>query len=262
MSPPTRPPARLPACPAARSKYALALTRVPTFPPYSCRGFMQILLGYVPVAVADRDGAVARSRSLYYQFCDEMVCATPGTADTTHDHVSGAARRAGPRVWTHAPKPLVALAKQPLSDAPSSQWQAYFKDTDVLKQIDRDVRRTMPSLSFFQSAVGVTNAHALPRQAGLAFNLVRRIHGAAAAAASDPTVAPQKRVPPPTFPVGCRFRLCAPQSHTQLTTRALLPTLIPAPAPAPRSLVLLPWPWPLPSSASSPLPSPWPWPLP
>ena len=60
----------------------------------------QILLGYVPVAVANRDAAVARSRNLYYQFCDEMVCATPGTADTTHDHVKGSRRK--PAVHVHA----------------------------------------------------------------------------------------------------------------------------------------------------------------
>lgn len=42
------------------------------------------------------------------------------------------------------------LSDHPLSVNPDSQWQAYFKDNEVLLQIDKDVRRLCPDISFFQ----------------------------------------------------------------------------------------------------------------
>jgi hypothetical protein len=38
----------------------------------------------------------------------------------------------------------------PLSINPDSQWQTFFKDNEVLLQIDKDVRRLCPDISFFQ----------------------------------------------------------------------------------------------------------------
>lgn len=38
----------------------------------------------------------------------------------------------------------------PLNIKPDSAWQTYFKDNEVLLQIDKDVRRLCPDISFFQ----------------------------------------------------------------------------------------------------------------
>lgn len=38
----------------------------------------------------------------------------------------------------------------PLSLNPDSKWQTFFKDNEVLLQIDKDVRRLCPDISFFQ----------------------------------------------------------------------------------------------------------------
>lgn len=35
---------------------------------------------------------------------------------------------------------------------PQSEWSSYFKENEVLVQIDKDVRRLCPDLSFFQNA--------------------------------------------------------------------------------------------------------------
>lgn len=40
----------------------------------------------------------------------------------------------------------------PLNISPDSSWSTYFKDNEVLLQIDKDVRRLCPEISFFQSA--------------------------------------------------------------------------------------------------------------
>lgn len=44
----------------------------------------------------------------------------------------------------------VTLSDHPLSNNPDSEWQTFFKDNEVLLQIDKDVRRLCPDISFFQ----------------------------------------------------------------------------------------------------------------
>jgi hypothetical protein len=39
---------------------------------------------------------------------------------------------------------------KPLSASPKSEWTSFFKDNEILIQIDKDVRRLCPDLSFFQ----------------------------------------------------------------------------------------------------------------
>ena len=154
----------------------------------------------MPTKPSERPAALQRSRDLYYQFCDEMVCTTPTDDDGATDHVRDALERSTSLphgMWrlTTSSACFLPFSWQPLSMEPSSKWQSYFKDTEVLKQIDRDVRRTMPSLSFFQSRVSRANRHVLARAANLPFNLVRRVHLEATAS---------KKAPPPPFPVRAR----------------------------------------------------------
>lgn len=40
----------------------------------------------------------------------------------------------------------------PLNNSPDSTWSTYFKDNEVLLQIDKDVRRLCPEIAFFQTA--------------------------------------------------------------------------------------------------------------
>ncbi len=42
----------------------------------------------------------------------------------------------------------------PLNPNPDSQWQSFFRDNEVLLQIDKDVRRLCPDISFFSQATG------------------------------------------------------------------------------------------------------------
>lgn len=41
----------------------------------------------------------------------------------------------------------------PLSDGPESAWSTFFKDNEFLLQIDKDVRRLCPDISFFQQVI-------------------------------------------------------------------------------------------------------------
>lgn len=43
-----------------------------------------------------------------------------------------------------------AASDHPLSDGPESTWSTFFRDNEFLLQIDKDVRRLCPDISFFQ----------------------------------------------------------------------------------------------------------------
>ncbi|KAI5700731.1 hypothetical protein M8J75_002400 [Diaphorina citri] len=82
----------------------------------------KILLNYLPADQTTWCETLAKTRQLYAHYVEELIV-TPGNGD---DH--------------------------PLSVNPDSQWQTFFKDNEVLLQIDKDVRRLCPEISFFQQA--------------------------------------------------------------------------------------------------------------
>ncbi|CAH0401903.1 unnamed protein product [Chilo suppressalis] len=82
----------------------------------------KILLHYIPHEKDARESTLKKKRQLYLQFIDEIIVTPGGDAD------------------------------HPLNISPDSSWSTYFKDNEVLLQIDKDVRRLCPEISFFQSA--------------------------------------------------------------------------------------------------------------
>ncbi len=45
----------------------------------------------------------------------------------------------------------------PLNPNPESRWQSFFRDNEVLLQIDKDVRRLCPDIAFFSQATAHPN---------------------------------------------------------------------------------------------------------
>lgn len=88
----------------------------------------RLLLNYLPLSKQEWDSFLLEKRKLYEHFIDEMI-AVPGSKETNGD---------------------VTFSDHPLNFNPDSQWQTYFRDNDVLLQIDKDVRRLCPDISFFQ----------------------------------------------------------------------------------------------------------------
>ncbi|XP_059059771.1 TBC1 domain family member 13 [Achroia grisella] len=82
----------------------------------------KILLHYLPHEKSAREVTLIKKRQLYKQFIDEIIVSPGGPSD------------------------------HPLNISPDSSWSTYFKDNEVLLQIDKDVRRLCPDISFFQSA--------------------------------------------------------------------------------------------------------------
>ncbi|XP_035225794.1 TBC1 domain family member 13-like [Stegodyphus dumicola] len=93
----------------------------------------KILLNYLPVNKAEWPAVLLKQRNLYDHFVEEMIV-TPGSKN-----------KAGSRID-------VTLDDHPLNPNPDGKWMAYFKDNEVLLQINKDVRRLCPDISFFQQA--------------------------------------------------------------------------------------------------------------
>ena len=86
----------------------------------------KLLFNYLPPNKNKWQQHLERQRQNYDNLILEMVI-PPGAKDVdlSHDH--------------------------PLSDGPDSTWSTFFKDNETfLLQIDRDVRRLLPDISFFQ----------------------------------------------------------------------------------------------------------------
>lgn len=83
---------------------------------------------------------------------EEMII-PPGSAFGANDGDDNDDLNTSPEAGTngHHPPPAVQ-SDHPLSDGPDSAWSTYFKDNEVLLQIDRDVRRLCPDISFFQQS--------------------------------------------------------------------------------------------------------------
>ncbi|XP_060574145.1 TBC1 domain family member 13-like, partial [Ruditapes philippinarum] len=94
----------------------------------------KLLLYYLPKNRSDWDTELLKQRATYVQFIDEMII-KPGTEATENGGVSD-----------------VTFDDHPLNPNPESKWRAYFKDNEMLLQIDKDCRRLCPDLNFFQRA--------------------------------------------------------------------------------------------------------------
>ncbi|XP_041986626.1 TBC1 domain family member 13 [Aricia agestis] len=82
----------------------------------------KILLNYIPPEKSSWESTLTKKRQLYNQFIDEIIVSPGGPSD------------------------------HPLNNSPDSSWGTYFKDNEVLLQIDKDVRRLCPDIAFFQTA--------------------------------------------------------------------------------------------------------------
>ncbi|CAM9203044.1 unnamed protein product, partial [Lampetra planeri] len=93
----------------------------------------KILLNYLPLDQTLWDSFLKKEREVYSQFLKEMII-QPGIAKAN----LGLSRED------------VTLEDHPLNPSPDSRWNTYFKDNEILLQIDKDVRRLYPDMAFFQ----------------------------------------------------------------------------------------------------------------
>ncbi|XP_022833127.1 TBC1 domain family member 13 isoform X1 [Spodoptera litura] len=115
----------------------------------------KILLLYLPHQKSTWKTTLNEKRQNYKHYIDEIIVSPGGPTD------------------------------HPLNISPDSSWSTYFKDNEVLLQIDKDVRRLCPDISFFQSATefpceeivnsnGVKRLHKRVEQSVLKFSTLER----------------------------------------------------------------------------------------
>eukprot|EP00095_Tigriopus_kingsejongensis_P005856 maker-scaffold38_size502422-snap-gene-0.14 protein:Tk05856 transcript:maker-scaffold38_size502422-snap-gene-0.14-mRNA-1 annotation:"tbc1 domain family member 13" len=102
----------------------------------------RILLNYLPEERSSWTDYLGKKRKLYQQFLDEMIFVS------------------------HSEK---IVEDHPLNPNPDSHWQSFFKDNEVLLQIDKDVRRLCPDISFFSQGSSHPNSSIVKRK-------VERLH--------------------------------------------------------------------------------------
>lgn len=107
----------------------------------------RLLLGYLPMERQRWSVYLQKQREIYNSLVEDVIV-HPGQLsmedhETTVDH--------------------------PLNLNPDSQWNNYFKDNEVLVQIDKDVRRLCPEIDFFQRIT------AYPHRSAAKINLSCRI---------------------------------------------------------------------------------------
>ncbi|KAA8584678.1 hypothetical protein FQN60_008463 [Etheostoma spectabile] len=93
----------------------------------------KILLNYLPLDQTLWESFLKKQREVYSQFLKEMII-QPGIAKAN----LGLFRED------------VTMEDHPLNPNPDSRWNNYFKDNEILLQIDKDVRRLYPDMAFFQ----------------------------------------------------------------------------------------------------------------
>ncbi|KAK0180939.1 hypothetical protein PV327_003268 [Microctonus hyperodae] len=91
----------------------------------------KLLLNYLPLTKQDWPDVLKRKRNLYNTFIEDLIV-MPGETAMNGERVD------------------VTMHDHPLNSNPGSKWQTFFKDNEVLLQIDKDVRRLCPDVSFFQ----------------------------------------------------------------------------------------------------------------
>lgn len=108
----------------------------------------KVLLNYLPLKTGEWPQSLKKQREMYQQFVDEMII-QPGKKNYENSRTD------------------VTHEDHPLSLNPESLWSAYFKDNEMLLQIDKDCRRLCPDLVFFQSATNYPNYDLVSPEAGV-----------------------------------------------------------------------------------------------
>ncbi|KAH9617648.1 hypothetical protein KSS87_012244 [Heliosperma pusillum] len=109
----------------------------------------KLLLGYLSSDRAMWQAELAKKRLQYQQFKDDLLMSPSEitrkleqAAIFENDELKGDSR-------CLLSRSEVTQDEHPLSLGQSSVWNMFFKDTEIIEQIDRDVKRTHPDLLFF-----------------------------------------------------------------------------------------------------------------
>uniref|UniRef100_M1BAC6 RabGAP/TBC domain-containing protein n=1 Tax=Solanum tuberosum TaxID=4113 RepID=M1BAC6_SOLTU len=111
----------------------------------------KLLLGYLPTEKALWPTELAKKRPEYKQFKEELLMNPSEIARRLEKSASLENDGTGTDIEGKGvlSRSKVTQEEHPLSLGKSSIWNQFFQDTEIIEQIDRDVKRTHPDLHFF-----------------------------------------------------------------------------------------------------------------
>ncbi|XP_020228172.1 TBC1 domain family member 13 isoform X1 [Cajanus cajan] len=109
----------------------------------------KLLLGYLPPDRALWSSELAKKRSQYKHFKDDLLMNPSEIIRRMHNSTSHDIDDAKPHTRALLSRSQITHGDHPLSLGKTSIWNQFFQDTEIIEQIDRDVKRTHPDMHFF-----------------------------------------------------------------------------------------------------------------
>ncbi|XP_039142616.1 TBC domain-containing protein C1952.17c-like [Dioscorea cayenensis subsp. rotundata] len=118
----------------------------------------KLLLGYLPPEKDDWERELAANRSRYAELKKELLINPSESCREEDEKMSSSEQQVG-LLCRHE----ISNGDHPLNMGKTSIWCRYFKDAEILEQIDRDLPRTHPDMKFFSgdSSLGKSNQKAM-----------------------------------------------------------------------------------------------------
>ncbi|KAL6535059.1 hypothetical protein OROMI_026433 [Orobanche minor] len=123
----------------------------------------KLLLGYLPLDRSLWPSELAKKRSQYKHFKEELLMNPSDiTRRLENSSLDNNELDSGQGFLARAE---ITHGEHPLSLGKSSIWNQFFQETEIMEQIDRDVKRTHPDIPFFSgdSTFSKSNQEALRR---------------------------------------------------------------------------------------------------
>ncbi|XP_058203890.1 uncharacterized protein LOC131318098 isoform X1 [Rhododendron vialii] len=123
----------------------------------------KLLLGYLPTDRGLWSSELIKKRSQYKHFKEELLM-NPSEITRRLDKSTYIEKDESlPETGVVLPRSEITHGEHPLSLGKSSVWNQFFQDTEIIEQIDRDVKRTHPGMHFFsgESQSATSNREAL-----------------------------------------------------------------------------------------------------
>ncbi|XP_024983431.1 TBC1 domain family member 13-like isoform X2 [Cynara cardunculus var. scolymus] len=137
----------------------------------------KLLLAYLPVDKGLWSSELARKRSQYKLFKEDLL---KNPSEVTRELEESTSSQNGER--TRDGEGLLSRSEipegeHPLSLGKTSIWNQFFQDTEIIEQIDRDVKRTHPDMHFFSGDSASAKANQVNAEADTFFCFVELLSG-------------------------------------------------------------------------------------
>ncbi|PSS34827.1 TBC1 domain family member protein [Actinidia chinensis var. chinensis] len=123
----------------------------------------KLLLGYLPTDRGLWSSELAKKRSQYKRFKEELLMNPSQITRKLENSTSLENEESKCETGGVLSRSEITHGEHPLSLGKTSVWNQFFQDTEIIEQIDRDVKRTHPDMHFFSgdSEFAKTNQDAL-----------------------------------------------------------------------------------------------------